>query len=159
MEEEVCGSWTRGLTSHLVTYGRKKNNKKNRMEFGVNGQWFCHIQSFKTSFLVCCPSQSGSRSKSHRGGRSDRLLSHLHDDVLWLSFCFSGAASISSTPAWVIRSAMFFSKSSMRVLISSSTERRLRCVKRESFHDRIRQSQTISQCTGRNDEKWMKKQV
>lgn len=44
---------------------------------------------------------------------------HLHYDP-WLSLAFSGVASISSTPAWVIRSAMFFSRSSMRVLISSS---------------------------------------
>lgn len=44
---------------------------------------------------------------------------YLHYDP-WLSLAFSGVASISSTPAWVIRSAMFFSRSSIRVLISSS---------------------------------------
>lgn len=47
------------------------------------------------------------------------LSYHLYYEP-WLSLAFSGVASISSTPAWVIRSAMFFSRSSMRVLISSS---------------------------------------
>lgn len=68
-------------------------------------------------------------------------LSYHHYYEPWLSLAFSGVASISSTPAWVIRSAMFFSRSSMRVLISSSEA----AVQEHNWHQ-----SSWSSCTGQS---------